>query len=242
MLELHDLVAGYGAVDVLRGVTLNVERGETVALLGPNGAGKSTLMAALTGTVPKRSGRILLDGTDMIATDSHRIVGRGMALVPEGRLMFPPMSVRDNLHLGATQLHPPVGGSLADRFDYVFGLFPRLRERSGQAAGTLSGGEQQMLAIGRALMSAPRVLLLDEPFLGLAPMVVQEIRTALSALKSEGLTILLVEQKLDIALMLAERAYVLIKGRVELSAAAETLRQREDLDRLYFALAQAQKE
>jgi branched-chain amino acid transport system ATP-binding protein len=242
MLELHDLVAGYGAVDVVRGVTLNVERGETVALLGPNGAGKSTLMAALTGTVPKRSGQILLDGADMISTDSHRIVGRGMALVPEGRLMFPPMSVRDNLHLGATQLHPQVGGSLADRFDYVFGLFPRLRERSDQAAGTLSGGEQQMLAIGRALMSAPRVLLLDEPFLGLAPMVVQEIRTALSALKSEGLTILLVEQKLDIALMLAERAYVLIKGRVELAAAAETLRQREDLDRLYFALAQAQKE
>ncbi len=242
MLDLHDLVAGYGAVDVVRGVSLNVERGETVALLGPNGAGKSTLMAALTGTVPKRKGRILLDGEDLIATDSHRIVGRGMALVPEGRLIFPPMSVRDNLQLGATQLSRQSGGALADRFDYVYGLFPRLLERADQAAGTLSGGEQQMLAIGRALMSAPRMLLLDEPFLGLAPMIVQEIRRALAALKAEGLTILLVEQKLDIALVLAERAYVLIKGRVELAAAAGELRQRADLDRLYFALAQAQKE
>ena len=240
MLELRNLVAGYGPVDVVRDVSLNVERGETVAVLGPNGAGKSTLMAALTGTVPKRSGEILLDGENVVGVDSHRIVARGMALIPEGRLIFPPLSVRDNLHLGATQLSAQDGRSVPERFDYVYGLFPRLREREVQLAGTLSGGEQQMLAIGRALMSAPRVLLLDEPFLGLAPMVVQEIHAALNALKAEGLTLLLVEQKLDIALTLAERAYVLIKGRVELTSDAETLRGRADLDRLYFALAQAQ--
>tara|TARA_R110000868_G_scaffold104557_7_gene287972 strand:+ start:1036 stop:1764 length:729 start_codon:yes stop_codon:yes gene_type:complete len=240
MLDIRNLVAGYGPVDVVRNVSINVERGETVAILGPNGAGKSTLMAALTGTVPKRSGEIGLDGENLIGLDSHRIVARGMALIPEGRLIFPPMTVRDNLHLGATQLSAGAGRSVAERFDYVYGLFPRLRERSGQVAGTLSGGEQQMLAIGRALMSAPRVLLLDEPFLGLAPMVVQEIHSALNALKAEGLTLLLVEQKLDIALTLAERAYVLIKGRVELAAAAEDLKRRDDLDRLYFALAQAQ--
>lgn len=240
MLELRNLVAGYGPVDVIRGVTIEVRRGETVALLGPNGAGKSTLMAALTGTVPKRSGEILLDGENLVGLDSHRIVARGMALIPEGRLIFPPMTVRDNLHLGATQLSSQSGRTVSERFEYVYGLFPRLRERSGQAAGTLSGGEQQMLAIGRALMSAPRVLLLDEPFLGLAPMVVQEIHTALDALKAEGLTLLLVEQKLDIALAVAERAYVLIKGRVELEAESGALRQRSDLDRLYFALAQAQ--
>lgn len=240
MLELRNLVAGYGPVDVVRDVTINVERGEIVAILGPNGAGKSTLMAALTGTVPKRSGEILLDGENVIGLDSHRIVARGMVLIPEGRLIFPPMTVRDNLHLGATQLSTQDGASVTRRFDYVYGLFPRLREREGQLAGTLSGGEQQMLAIGRALMSAPRVLLLDEPFLGLAPMVVQEIHAALDALKAEGLTLLLVEQKLDIALALAQRAYVLIKGRVELASDAETLSRRADLDRLYFALAKAQ--
>ena len=240
MLELRNLVAGYGRVDVVRSVNMVVRRGETVAVLGPNGAGKSTLMAALTGTVPERSGEILLDGENLIGLDSHRIVARGMALIPEGRLIFPPMTVRDNLHLGATQLSAQQGRSVPERFDYVYGLFPRLRERSHQVAGTLSGGEQQMLAIGRALMSAPRVLLLDEPFLGLAPMVVQEIHAALNALKAEGLTLLLVEQKLDIALALAERAYVLIKGRVELASDAAALKQRADLDRLYFALAQAQ--
>ena len=146
MLELRNLVAGYGPVDVVRDVSINVERGETVAILGPNGAGKSTLMAALTGTVPKRSGEILLDGENVVGLDSHRIVARGMALIPEGRLIFPPLSVRDNLHLGATQLSARDGKSVLERFDYVYGLFPRLREREGQIAGTLSGGEQQMLA------------------------------------------------------------------------------------------------
>lgn len=240
MLELKNVTAGYGAADVIRGLSLDVAKGETVTVLGPNGAGKSTLMGALTDTVPTRSGSILLEGEELIGMESHRIVARGIALSPEGRLNFAPLTVKDNLELGATGLNRDGGHSLGERLDYVYGLFPRLREREDQRSGTLSGGEQQMLAIGRALMSAPRVLLLDEPFLGLAPMVIREIHAALDVLKEGGLTILLVEQKLDVALAIAERAYVLIKGRVELECPATDLRERPDLDTLYFSLAQAQ--
>jgi branched-chain amino acid transport system ATP-binding protein len=217
---------------VLQGVSLHVDRGETVALLGPNGAGKSTLMAAVTGIIG-RSGAIELDGRNLVEEKSHSIVALGAALVPEGRLVFPPFSVEDNLRLGAVRLK----SSVRERFDFVYGLFPRLAERRGQAAGTLSGGEQQMLAIGRALMSAPRLLLLDEPFLGLAPMVVAEIRTALEKLRQTGMTLLMVEQKLDIALSFASRAYVLIKGRVVLEDSTASLARRSDLRDLYFALA-----
>src|SRR3954466_11490767 len=160
MLELADLRSSYGAAPVLQGVSLRIDKGETVALLGPNGAGKSTLMAALTGTVPRRSGSIRLEGRELVSARSHEIVASGVALVPEGRLVFAPFSVEDNLRLGAIRLE----GDLAERHAYVYGLFPRLGDRRRQAAGTLSGGEQQMLAIGRALMSAPRLLLLDEPF------------------------------------------------------------------------------
>jgi branched-chain amino acid transport system ATP-binding protein len=211
-----------------------MERGESVALLGPNGAGKSTLMAALTGTIAHRSGVVELDGRDLVREPSHAIVGHGVALVPEGRLVFAPFSVEDNLRLGAVRLR----GQLAERYDAVYGLFPRLAERRRQSAGTLSGGEQQMLAIGRALMSAPRLLLLDEPFLGLAPLVVQEISRALEKLRESGLTLLMVEQKLDIALAFASRAYVLIKGRVALEDTTAALARRSDLGDLYFALAQ----
>src|ERR687888_1228674 len=233
MLRLHDVTASYGAAPVLQGVSIHVERGETVALLGPNGAGKSTLMAAITGTIARRAGAIELEGRDLVDEKSHAIVARGVALVPEGRLVFAPFSVEDNLRLGAIRLK----GALAERYDYVYQLFPRLAERRRQLAGTLSGGEQQMLAIGRALMSAPRLLLLDEPFLGLAPLVVVEIRRALEKLHESGLTILMVEQKLDIALSFARRAYVLIKGRVALEETTARLAQRPDIGDLYFALA-----
>jgi branched-chain amino acid transport system ATP-binding protein len=175
----------------------------------------------------------LLNERDLIDQPSHSIVALGVALVPEGRLVFPPFTVEDNLRLGAVRLK----GSARERFDFVYGLFPRLAERRGQAAGTLSGGEQQMLAIGRALMSAPRLLLLDEPFLGLAPMVVAEIRTSLEKLRQTGMTLLMVEQKLDIALGFASRAYVLIKGRVVLEDSTTNLARRPDLRDLYFALA-----
>jgi branched-chain amino acid transport system ATP-binding protein len=233
MLRVSDLRAGYGAAGVLQGVSLQVEKGETVALLGPNGAGKSTLLAALTGTLARRTGQVLLDGKDIVAERSHAIVAQGVALVPEGRLVFAPFNVEDNLRLGAVRLR----GELQERYGYVYGLFPRLAERKHQIAGTLSGGEQQMLAIGRALMSAPRLLLLDEPFLGLAPLVVAEIRAALEKLRQSGLTILMVEQKLDIALGFASRAYVLIKGRVALEESTARLAQRADINDLYFALA-----
>src|SRR5205809_4006361 len=232
MLRLSELTASYGAAPVLQGVSLRVEQGETVALLGPNGAGKSTLLAAITGTIARRDGRILLEGAELIREPSHAIVAGGVALVPEGRLVFAPFTVEDNLRLGAIRLR----GDLAERHAFVYGLFPRLAERRRQPAGTLSGGEQQMLAIGRALMSAPRLLLLDEPFLGLAPLVVAEIRQALDKLRSSGLTILMVEQKLDIALPFAQRAYVLIKGRVVLEDSTARLAQRPDLSELYFSL------
>jgi branched-chain amino acid transport system ATP-binding protein len=218
---------------VLQGVSLAVQAGETVALLGPNGAGKSTLLAAVTGTIPRRRGSVALAGRELIAEKSHRIVAAGVALVPEGRLVFAPFSVEDNLRLGGVRLR----GDVRERFDYVYALFPRLAERREQSAGTLSGGEQQMLAIGRALMSAPRLLLLDEPFLGLAPLVVEQIRRALEALRASGLTMLIVEQKLDIALQFASRAYVLIKGSVALEDATASLARRPDLKDLYFALA-----
>ena len=233
MLRLSELTASYGAAPVLQGVSLRVDQGETVALLGPNGAGKSTLLAAITGTIPRRGGQILLDGKNLVEEKSHAIVAQGVALVPEGRLVFAPFSVEDNLRLGAIRLK----GELGERYQFVYGLFPRLAERRRQSAGTLSGGEQQMLAIGRALMSAPRLLLLDEPFLGLAPMVVNEIRQALEKLRQSGLTLLMVEQKLDIALGFASRAYVLIKGRVALEDSTASLARRADLTDLYFALA-----
>jgi branched-chain amino acid transport system ATP-binding protein len=233
MLRLFDLHASYGAALVLQGVSLEVAAGETVALLGPNGAGKSTLLAALTGTVPRRAGRAEFEGTNLVEESSHAIVSLGIALVPEGRLVFAPFSVEDNLRLGAVRLK----GDLGERFDYVYALFPRLEERHSQIAGTLSGGEQQMLAIGRALMSKPRLLLLDEPFLGLAPLVVSEIRNALETLRKTGLTLLMVEQKLEIALHFAQRAYVLIKGRVVLEDSTANLARRSDLSDLYFSLA-----
>ena len=233
MLRLTDLSASYGPAPVLQGVALHVDKGETVALLGPNGAGKSTLMAAITGTIARRSGSVRLGDSELIGMPSHAIVSAGVALVPEGRLVFAPFTVEDNLRLGSIRLH----GEVRERFEYVYGLFPRLAERRRQPAGTLSGGEQQMLAIGRALMSEPRLLLLDEPFLGLAPLVVAEISRALDKLRQSGLTLLMVEQKLDIALAFAARAYVLIKGRVVLEETTDRLARRPDLSDLYFALA-----
>ena len=233
MLRLESLSASYGAAPVLQGVSLRVDKGETVALLGPNGAGKSTLLAAITGIIGNRKGKIFLNDDDLCAKPSHVIVQQGVALVPEGRLVFAPYSVEDNLRLGAVRLK----GDLEERYAYVFGLFPRLAERRRQAAGTLSGGEQQMLAIGRALMSAPRLLLLDEPFLGLAPLLVIEIRKSLEMLRTSGLTMLMVEQKLDIALSFAQRAYVMIKGRIVLSDSTASVARRSDLSDLYFSLA-----
>ena len=233
MLRLSNLHASYGTAPVLQGVSLDVGAGETVALLGPNGAGKSTLLAAITGTIRNRSGEIAFEGKDLAREPAHAIVQSGVRLVPEGRLVFAPFTVEENLRLGALRLK----GELRERFDYVYRLFPKLSERTRQPAGTLSGGEQQMLAIARALMSKPRLLLLDEPFLGLAPLVISEIRKSLEELRKSGLTLLMVEQKLDIALAFAQRAYVLIKGRVVLQETTRNLAQRSDLADFYFSLA-----
>jgi len=238
MLELRGANGGYGHAQVLRDITLSLAQGETVAVLGPNGAGKSTLMGLLSGTLPQRGGSVRLDGVEIVAMSSHRIVNLGLVQVPEGRRMFAPLSVLDNLRLGSVALRRRDPAQVARQFEMVYELFPRLAQRRGQAAGTLSGGEQQMVAIGRALMSAPRVLLLDEPFLGLAPLVVEEILRVLNRLRESGLTLLLVEQKLPIALRFAQRAYVLVKGRVRLSESCEALARRDDLAQLYFKLAE----
>lgn len=234
MLELQDVHAGYGHAPVIQGVSLRVAKGDTVALLGPNGAGKSTLLSALCATVPRRRGVLRLDGQDLSALASHDIVRLGLVQVPEGRRMFAPLSVRDNLLLGSVSQSRR---DTAESFERVYTLFPRLAERRTQLTGTLSGGEQQMVAIGRALMARPRVLLLDEPFLGLAPKVVDEILHALHALRGDGLTMVLVEQKLDIALPFTQHAYVLIKGRIALAERSEVLAGRDDLDQLYFHLS-----
>ena len=237
MLEISNLCAGYGHGPVIQDVSISIARGETIALLGPNGAGKSTLLAALSGTLRERSGQVLMDGADLMKMPTHDIVGHGLTQVPEGRRMFAPMSVQDNLSLGTVRLSGRSARTVQERFDHVYKLFPRLAERRHQLTGTLSGGEQQMVAIGRALMSLPRVLLLDEPFLGLAPKVVEEILRTLNMLRDGGLTMVLVEQKLDIALPFTSRAYVLIKGRVALAEDSANLSVRPDLGQLYFELA-----
>ena len=231
---LTDMVAGYGPVPVLHNIGMVVGSGEVVTVLGPNGAGKSTLIKGIAGVIRRRGG-LSLDGQDISHLDSHHIVAAGLAVVPEGRLIFAPLTVEDNLRLGSIRLQNR-RSSIMERFAGVFDLFPRLAERRYQLGGTLSGGEQQMLAIGRALMSAPRILLLDEPFIGLAPIVVEEIIQALEKLRENGLTLVLVEQKIEVALQFAQNAYVMVKGRVVLHDTTKNLLRRDDLEDLYFAV------
>ena len=226
--------AGYGPVPVLHNIGMVVGSGEVVTVLGPNGAGKSTLIKGIAGVIRRRGG-VSLDGQDISHLDSHHIVAAGLAVVPEGRLIFAPLTVEDNLRLGSIRLQNR-RSSIMERFAGVFDLFPRLAERRYQLGGTLSGGEQQMLAIGRALMSAPRILLLDEPFIGLAPIVVEEIIQALEKLRENGLTLMLVEQKIEVALQFAQNAYVMVKGRVVLHDTTKNLLRRNDLEDLYFAV------
>jgi branched-chain amino acid transport system ATP-binding protein len=215
MLDVAGLDVFYGRVQALRGASLHVGAGELVTIVGPNGGGKTTLLRALTGQVPVRGGTIVFAGDLLGGRPTEAIVRRGLALVPEGRELFGPLTVRENLALGAY----PCGRAarqahLGADLERVLGLFPALRPRLGQAAGTLSGGEQQMVAIGRALMSRPRLLLLDEPSIGLAPLVIGEIFRALATLKTEGLTILLVEQNARAAFRIADRGYALRPGGV----------------------------
>ncbi|MBI3196173.1 MAG: ABC transporter ATP-binding protein [Rhodospirillales bacterium] len=221
ILSVKGVETFYGAIQALHGVDLEVARGEIVALIGANGAGKSTLLMTICGNPRARAGTIRLDGEDITALPTHEIVRRGVAQVPEGRRIFPRMSVFENLQMGAT-LADPV--HFARDLERVFAMFPRLAERRDQRGGTLSGGEQQMLAIGRALMSRPRLLLLDEPSLGLAPLIVRQIFEAIGRIaREEGVTIFLVEQNAYHALRLADRGYVLANGRVRLSGGGREL-------------------
>jgi branched-chain amino acid transport system ATP-binding protein len=231
MLEVSDLVAAYGAVQALKGVSLSVKRGEIVTLIGANGAGKSTLLMSICGDPRARSGRVMLDGAEITQRATHEIMRMGVAQSPEGRRVFPRMSVLENLLMGAqSQGHDP-----GPELEKVFALFPRLKERQAQRGGTLSGGEQQMLAIGRALMSKPRLLLLDEPSLGLAPLIVRQIFSAIRALnENEGLTVLLVEQNANQALRLAHRGYVLVTGRITMEGTGAELLARPEIRDAYL--------
>ncbi len=231
MLEVKALRAGYGAIEVLRGVDLDVAAGEIVALLGSNGAGKSTLNNNICGLYRPLAGTIRFDGTEIAGAPSMRIVEAGLVQVPEGRRVFPNLSVRENLELGSYRRGR---GARAKNLDRVLSIFPRLNERLAQSAGTLSGGEQQMLAIGRGLMGEPRLLILDEPSLGLSPLLVEEMFALIGRLNRDGLAILLVEQNVVQSLAIAHRAYVLENGRIALSGEAADLAQDPELRKSYL--------
>jgi branched-chain amino acid transport system ATP-binding protein len=235
LLALENVRAGYGHTEVIHGIDLRVAEGELVALIGANGAGKSTLLKTVVGLIAPTSGRILLGGRDVSRVAPEKLVRRGVALVPEGRLLFGPMTVAENLELGSYALpsreRAPRARALRARVDE---LFPVLAERANQPAETLSGGEQQMLAVGRALMSAPRLLLLDEPSLGLAPKVIAEIFSALEVLRAEGVTILLVEQDARLALKHADRGSVMRTGRIVLEGSSAELLADESVRTIYL--------
>ena len=231
MLEVRALRAGYGAIEVLRGVDLAVDAGEIVALLGSNGAGKSTLNNNISGLYRPFGGAIRFDGADITGAPSMRIVEAGLVQVPEGRRVFPNLSVRENLELGSYRRGR---AARAKNIDRVLSIFPRLGERLVQSAGTLSGGEQQMLAIGRGLMSEPKLLILDEPSLGLSPLLVEEMFALIGRLNRDGLAILLVEQNVVQSLAVAHRAYVLENGRIALSGKADDLAQDPELRKSYL--------
>jgi branched-chain amino acid transport system ATP-binding protein len=232
LLEVNQIHAHYGGIEALKGVSLSVDEGEIVTLIGSNGAGKSTTLRAITGLTPASSGSVVIDGEDVTRVPAHEIVDRGIALSPEGRHCFSRMTVRENLDLGAYRRRKDT--SVGDDLERVFGLFPRLKERQKQKAGTMSGGEQQMLAMGRALMAKPKVLLLDEPSMGIAPILVQRIYETIAEINRGGMTILLVEQNANYALDVSSRGYVLETGLVVLEGESETLRTDPEVQRAYL--------
>jgi branched-chain amino acid transport system ATP-binding protein len=232
LLEVESLDVFYGAVHALKGVTLRAEAGEIVTLIGANGAGKSTLLRAISGLVPPRAGKVTFEGRDITRMPPHEIVGLGISHAPEGRMVFANLSVEDNLGLGAYRRKDRA--RVREDLDGMYALFPRLRERRRQTAGTLSGGEQQMLAIARALMARPRLLLLDEPSLGIAPLLMREIFRTIRAINERGVTVLLVEQNAHLALSIAGRGYVLETGRVRFEDSARKLLQNDDVKRAYL--------
>jgi branched-chain amino acid transport system ATP-binding protein len=234
MLEITNICSGYEGIQVLWDVSLKVEQGEFVALVGANGAGKSTLLKTVAGLLRQKSGAVHFLEKPITGLPAHSIVGRGIALVPEGRRVFPVMTVKENLEMGAYSVSSPQ--AVQDNLEWVYGLFPKLRERQKQLAGTFSGGEQQMLVIGRALMSRPKFLMLDEPSLGLQPNIVAGVFESLKLLHDQGVTILLVEQNVRKSLEIAQRGYVLEHGRVVMEGASAKLLADEGVRRAYLGI------
>ena len=234
MLELDTVDAGYDGFEALFGVSLDVQPGEAVAVIGPNGAGKTTLMRVISGLLPATGGEVMLLGDSIADLPSHRIVAEGIAHVPENRRLFPRLTVEENLRMGA--FIPAARRHLADRLAWVYELFPRLRERRGQLAGTMSGGEQQMCAIGRALMSQPKLLLMDEPSAGLAPLAVEQVFELVRRIRAEAFTVLIVEQNVQQVLALVDRAYLLEAGRIHLSGSSAELQANEAIRKAYMGL------
>lgn len=233
LLSIENLRAGYGAVEVLRGVDIRISHGELIALLGSNGAGKTTLNAVMSGLVTPRSGRVVFDGEYLTGAHYRRVVQAGLIQVPEGRKVFPNLTVLENLELGA---FTRARSRLSENIDRVFVTFPRLRERKAQLAGTMSGGEQQMLAIGRGLMAEPKLLILDEPSLGLSPLLVEELFTLIAKLRADGLAILLVEQNVGQSLDIADRAYVMENGSIRFSGTSSELLASDALRQAYLGV------
>lgn len=231
-LEIRDLHVSYGGIRALKGIDLTVEEGQIVTLIGANGAGKSTTLRAISGLQKPQSGSILYGGEDLVGLPAKEIVRRGIIHVPEGRRVFPDMTVAENLKIGAFLRKDKDG--IASDMDYVYSLFPRLKERSWQPAGTLSGGEQQMLAVGRALMSRPKVLMMDEPSLGLAPLIVKDIFSIIRRVNADGITVLLIEQNANAALRIADYGYVLETGVIALTGTGEELLRNESVREAYL--------
>jgi branched-chain amino acid transport system ATP-binding protein len=234
MLELRSVNAGYGSFQALFGIDLDVKAGEAVGVIGPNGAGKTTLMRVISGLIRPSKGSIRMEGTDVLTTPPHRIVNLGIAHVPENRRLFPRLSVDDNLKMGA--FISDARAKYAERLEFVFDLFPRMKERRSQMAGTMSGGEQQMCAIGRALMSGPKLLLLDEPSAGLAPLVVQQVFELVKRIRSSGLTVLIVEQNVQQVLHVVDRAYLLEAGTIRAAGTAAEMLQSDTIKQAYLGV------
>ena len=232
MLEIKDLCVNYGMIKALKGISFYVNEGEVIALIGANGAGKTTTLHTITGILPAKSGSIVFEGKDITKTPAHKIVGMGMAHVPEGRRIFQQLTVLDNLKLGAFTRNDKDG--IAEDMEKIYKRFPRLAERKSQIAGTLSGGEQQMLAMGRALMSRPKIVVMDEPSMGLSPILVSEIFDIITSIRKDGTTVLLVEQNAKKALSIADRAYVLETGRITISGKASDLINDEKVRKAYL--------
>jgi branched-chain amino acid transport system ATP-binding protein len=234
MLSLSAVSAGYGSFQALFGVSLEVPQGEAVGVIGPNGAGKTTLMRVISGLLPLRDGAMTLEGRPVGGLPAHRMVEQGIAHVPENRRLFPRLSVEDNLRIGA--FIPQARQRFAEQIDWVYTLFPRLKDRREQLAGTLSGGEQQMCAIGRALMSRPKILLMDEPSAGLAPLVVAQVFELVQRIRAEGLTVLIVEQNVQQVLEVVDRAYLLEVGAIKLAGTAAELKTNDFIRKSYMGL------